>query len=148
MRRATTPTQVIPTSPSRISNVTIVSSVRPLPQRHRAVYSFRSTSRQTCDFTLRSVHLGNDIVITALHAVHRTKTAWEAVTLSTIRNTFRAANFVSATTDDTTNDDEESEEQTMTGELSTALQALDFVAYTCVHRWTMYFSYRVRRIRC
>jgi hypothetical protein len=71
----------------------------------------------------------DDIIITALDAVFWTKSAWEAVTQSTIRNTFQIAGFVHSKTQDTTsttiNNNKDSNEEIVTDDISTALKNLD-----------------------
>ena len=73
----------------------------------------------------------NDIVITALDAVHWTKRAWQAVTQSTIRNTFRTAGFacsrIKNVSNTTINSDSDSDEEILTNDISTALQNLDLL---------------------
>ncbi|CAF3290529.1 unnamed protein product [Rotaria socialis] len=73
----------------------------------------------------------DDIIITALDAIHWTKRAWQAVTQSTICNTFRTASFVCSTienVDNTTiNSDSDSDEEILTNDISTALQNLDLL---------------------
>ena len=64
----------------------------------------------------------DDIVITALDAVHWTKNAWKAVTQTTICNTFRKAGFANRTTQSDTgiaiiNDNDD--------DVATAVQDLD-----------------------
>lgn len=71
----------------------------------------------------------DDIIITALDAVTWTKSAWEAVTQSTIRNTFRVAGFVDSNAQDTTSatfdNDNDSDEEFITDDITTALKDLD-----------------------
>ena len=70
----------------------------------------------------------DDIVITALDAVHWTKTAWQAVTGSTIRNTFRTAGFIYPTTEEitsTTTNSNDLDEENTGDDISIALKDLD-----------------------
>ena len=71
----------------------------------------------------------DDIIITALDAVHWTKTGWQAVTESTIRNTFRAAAFIhpdaEETSIDTTNSIDDFDEENTSDDISLALKNLD-----------------------
>ncbi|CAF2189462.1 unnamed protein product [Rotaria magnacalcarata] len=73
----------------------------------------------------------DDIIIEALDAVHWTKRAWQAVTQSTIGNTFRTAGCVCSTiknvANTTINSDSDSEEEILTNDISTALQNLDLL---------------------
>ena len=68
----------------------------------------------------------DDIIITALDAVHWTKTGWQAVTESTIRNTFRAAAFIhpdaEETSIDTTNSIDDFDEENTSDDISLALK--------------------------
>ncbi|CAF3934434.1 unnamed protein product, partial [Adineta steineri] len=73
----------------------------------------------------------DDIIITALDAIHWTKSAWEAVTQSTIINTFRKAGFLHSNTQRdisiTTNDinDDNLNDEIITDDATAALQNLD-----------------------
>ncbi|CAF2766906.1 unnamed protein product [Rotaria sp. Silwood2] len=71
----------------------------------------------------------DDIIITALDAVTWTKSAWEAVTQSTIRNTFQVAGFVDSnaqyTTSTTFDNGSDSDEEIITDDITTALKDLD-----------------------
>ena len=73
----------------------------------------------------------DDIIITALDAVHWTKRAWQAVSQSTIRNTFRTAGFACSNfqnvANTTINSDYDSDEEIPTNDISTALQNLDIL---------------------
>ena len=72
-----------------------------------------------------------DIVITALDAVHWTSSAWAAVTQSTICNTFQKAGFKSPLNQETAkamgDRDTETREETNPDDVSSALQTLDML---------------------
>lgn len=73
----------------------------------------------------------DDIVITALDAVHWTSSAWAAVTQSTINNTFHTAGFKSPLNQETAktlvDSNNETEEETNADDASSALQTLDML---------------------
>jgi hypothetical protein len=73
----------------------------------------------------------DDIVITALDAVHWTSSAWAAVTQSTINNTFQTAGFKSSLNQETAkalvDSENETEEETNADDASSALQTLDML---------------------
>ena len=75
----------------------------------------------------------DDIIITALDAVHWTKSAWEAVTQSTICNTFRMAGFFSSEIDDTNsttiNNNIDSDKEIITEDITIALNNLDALLF-------------------
>jgi hypothetical protein len=79
----------------------------------------------------------DDIVITALDAVHWTSSAWAAVTRSTINNTFQTAGFKSAVNQESTktlvDSNNETDEETNADDVSSTLQTLDmFVSHVSV----------------
>ena len=73
----------------------------------------------------------DDIVITALDAVHWTISAWAAVTQLTISNTFQATGFKPSLNQETTktsvDSDNETDEETNADDVSSALQTLDML---------------------
>ena len=70
----------------------------------------------------------DDVIITALDAVYWTRSAWQAVTQSTIRNTFQAAGFIYPSVQDTlasvTDTNDTSADETPIDEAAAALSDL------------------------